>query len=165
MIGKIIWLLVQGLIFLYIQLLLMPAFEIFSVIPSLLLPWMIYSVWKKPFEIVVPIVFVIALMYDLSNPLLFGLQAMSFMILCIGIDVFRIPFEASSTVAKVFAVVLSNLLYSVLGVFVHGMILGFASDTILVYLIAFLINTVFSFVIFWAMEFLSKLRIIVADQD
>ncbi|MCB5248250.1 MAG: rod shape-determining protein MreD, partial [Candidatus Cloacimonadales bacterium] len=100
MLLKGIYVFLGGLFFLYLQLLLMPALAIMNVVPLILLPWLIYIVWKQAWELSLPVVFLIGLMYDTLNPSLFGMHALFFVLLAVLIDVLRIPFEQDSNVAK-----------------------------------------------------------------
>lgn len=164
MLGTTIWLIVQGILFFYAQILVVPALGLGNLIPNILLPWLVYNLWKKPFTIVVPVSFFIALMHDMTSPLLFGMHALIFMLICIGIDLFRIPFEHTSVVARVLAIVLCNIFYVLFSALVHGLVSGFAPEASITYLLIFLVNIAFSFAIFWSMEFLSRLKIVVSDE-
>lgn len=159
MTSKYIWAIVQGLAFLYVQVLFAPALEIWGVYPNILLPWMIYTVWKKPFVLAISVSFGIALLYDSTYPGLFGLQALLFVALAVCIDLFRIPFEEQSVVARVLTLALVNLIYALVMYMAMGLLNGFDATLRLISLWGFAYNLVSSFVVFWSMIFLAKLRI------
>ncbi len=164
MTGKYIWTIIQGIVFLYAQLLIMPALEIMGVIPNILLPWMIYTVWKKPFTLAVVVSFLIALLYDVTYPVFFGMQSFLFVLLAVGIDLFRIPFEEKSVFARILTLILVNFLYAILCFLVFGMQSGFAGTLLNVSIVGFFYNLLISFVIFWLMIFLAKLRIVIIHE-
>ena len=162
--GKYVWTLVQGLFFFYLQLLVMPALQIFGVIPNVLLPWMIYTVWKKPYTLAVICVFIIILLYDAMYPLVFGLNSLIFMLLAVGIDLFRIPFEEKSVVARVLTLVLANIIFALFLYLAMGIQSGFSGSLAGVSLFGFLYNTFTSFAVFWLMIFLARLRFVIVHE-
>jgi rod shape-determining protein MreD len=163
MIVSILWTFLLGLAFLYGQILVMPVFAISSVIPSILLPWLIYLVWTRPRNHALILGFVIGAMYDTVNPSTFGMHALLFSLLGITIDVFRKPFEADSVVAKILTIALANLIYSFIQILVFGLAYGFDNKLMVLSLIGFVYNICTSFVVFWGMQFLSKLRLTFAN--
>ena len=104
MIGKGIWSFILGLLFLYLQILVMPALAIWSVIPNILIPWLIYIVWTRPRDLALVLVFLIGLMLDTVNPMTFGFYAFVFCLLALAINEFRKPFEVESVVAKMLTI-------------------------------------------------------------
>lgn len=158
---KHLWSFALGIIFLYAQLLLMPAFELFGVIPCILVPWLIYLVWTREIRSVLIIGFVIGLMYDTTQPASFGLHALLFVILAFSLDQFRKPFEADSVVARMLTILLANLIFHLIQVLVLGVTWEFDSQLLLVNAIGFCYDLVLSFAIFWAMQFLSRLRLVI----
>lgn len=152
-----------GLIFLYLQILVMPAVAIWNVIPLILLPWLIYVVWSRPPEIALVVSFLVGLMYDTLNPATFGMHALLFCLLALLINLLRIPFEQDSLVAKLIAIGTSNLVFALLSLLGNGISWGFGGSIYSLNALAFLYNLVFSLVIFFAMQLISKLRIIVVN--
>ncbi len=67
MIGKGIWSFILGLLFLYLQILVMPALAIWSVIPNILIPWLIYIVWTRPRDLALVLVCVCIYYIQISN--------------------------------------------------------------------------------------------------
>ncbi len=163
MLGKYLWTFILGIMFLYGQLLLLPAFEIAGVIPNILIPWLIYLVWTRELKVVYITGFVIALMYDSTQPLTFGLFALLAVILTFSLDQFRKPFEAESIVAKMLTILLANLIFHLIQLVVLGVVTGFNSMLVTLNSIGFLYNLAVSFVIFWSMHYLSRLRIVVVN--
>jgi rod shape-determining protein MreD len=158
---SILWTFVLGLVFLYTQLLIMPAFSIAGVIPNVLIPWLIYLVWTRPKKHALILAFIIAVMYDTTQPDTFGMHALVFCLLVLAIDAFRKPFEVDSIVAKLLTIGLANLIYSVVQNIIFGMSYGFSSSLMLLSLGGFLYNLLISFVVFWSMQLLSKVRLII----
>jgi len=156
------WIAMQGLILLYLQILLVPGIAVWNVTPSLLLPWVIYTTWKKPFINGISVSFAIGLMFDVLAPETFGLHALVFVVIGVMIDILRQPFEADSFVAIVIAVVTSNLVYALLSVFALGLLNGFDGALLGIGAIGLIYNLVFSFSIFWVLQFMSKLRVVLA---
>lgn len=161
MVLGILWTFFMGIVFLYLQVLAMPAFAIAQVIPNILIPWIIYLVWTRPRTQVLIMVFIIGAMYDTLNPATFGMHALLFCVLAILIDLFRKPFEADSVVAKMLTIALANVIFEIIQVVVLGMVHGFGSELMTLSLISFIYNVVISFVVFWSMQLLSKLRLTV----
>lgn len=155
----IIWTFIQGMIFLYLQVLVMPAFAIARVIPNLFIPWVIYLVWTRPRTHVLILVFIIGAMFDTLNPATFGMHALLFCVLVILIDLFRKPFEADSVVAKLLALALANIIFGIIQLVVMGLTHGFTGELMTLTLISFIYNLFISFVVFWSMQLLSKLRL------
>lgn len=163
MIWKGIWSFILGLFFLYLQILVMPAFALFSVIPNILLPWLIYIVWSRPRDLALIVVFIIGLMYDSVNPMTFGLYAFVFSLLVLAINEFRKPFETESFVARMFTIGIVNLLFSVIQLLVFGVTFSFASPLLTKSLLGFGYNIVVSLVVFWGLQLLSKVRLSISN--
>ncbi len=153
-----------GLVFLYLQWIIMPWLQIGSVTPNILLPWLIYTVWNRQFNVALVSGFVIALLYDVTYPLTFGVNSLIFVLLCVGIDLFRIPFEEKSVVAKILTIVLVNVLWSGIMHLVLGIFYGYGIELTILTAIRFVYNTLFSFAVFWSMQFLSRLKLIVVHE-
>ena len=47
MFWKHLWTFLLGIIFIYVQVLIMPAFELFGVIPQIHIPLLVYFVWTR----------------------------------------------------------------------------------------------------------------------
>lgn len=160
MVWKYLWAFVLGLVFLYLQVLVMPVLTVAGITPNILLPWLIYSVWMKPLNVAAITGFVIGLMYDTTLPSSFGMNAIIFVILVVVIDLFRKPFEAESMVAKLLTLFTANLVYAMISHLVLGLSFGFDARLFNLVLLGFVYNLVFSFVIFFVMKFLSRLRVV-----
>jgi len=164
MIWKYLWVWLTGLFFLYLQLLLMPAFELAGVIPNLLVPWIIYLIWKHPRDLALIVGVLIGAMYDITQPSLFGLTALTFLLLGMALSEFRKPFEAESTVAKMLTLLLANLIFYLMQWLVIGVGQGFTAQLTGLNLIAFLYNLGISFVVFWSLQLLSRMRLVIASE-
>ncbi|MFO8144943.1 MAG: rod shape-determining protein MreD [Candidatus Syntrophosphaera sp.] len=160
MIWKHIWTFVFGLVCLYLQLLFLPIFELFGVIPNILIPWLVYLVWTREIKPVLIIVFIIGLLYDTTLPESFGLHALLFVIMAVAIDQFRKPFESESVAAKMLTLLLAGLVYHLGGYLVLGVVYGFDIQLLQLMGIAFIYNLAVSIVVFWILQFVSKLRIV-----
>ncbi|MGC9361951.1 MAG: rod shape-determining protein MreD [Candidatus Syntrophosphaera sp.] len=156
---KHIWTFITGLIFLYLQLLFMPVFELFGVIPNILIPWLVYLVWTREIKPVLVIVFIIGLLYDTTLPESFGLHALLFVIMGVAVDEFRQPFETQSVAAKMLTLLVAGLVYHVAGYLVLGVVYGFEAQLFKLMGIACIYSLLISVVVFWLLQFLSKLRI------
>jgi len=161
MIISILWTFLLGLVFLYAQLLIMPAFAIAGVIPNVLIPWLIYLVWTRPLKHAMILAFIIAVLFDTTHPDTFGMHALLFCLLTIAIDAFRKPFEVDSVVAKLLTIGLANIIFSVVQNIIFGMAYGFTSSLMILSMGSFLYNLIISFVVFWSMQLLSKVRLII----
>jgi len=155
---------VSGLLFLYLQVLLMPSLAIGGITPIILLPWLIHTVWKHQQDLSLPIVFLVGLLYDTQLPATFGMHALFFCLLALMINFLRIPFEQESIVAKLIAVASTNLIFSVLSFFGNGLSWGFDSKLYALSAGAFLYNLIFSIIIFAIMQVMSHLRIILVNE-
>ena len=163
MIWKGIWSFILGLFFLYLQILVLPAFALFSVIPNILLPWLIYTVWSRPRDLALIVVFIIGLMYDSVNPMTFGLYAFVFCLLVLAINEFRKPFETESFVAKMLTIGIVNLLFSVIQLLVFGVSFSFAGLLLTKSLLGFGYNILLSIIVFWGLQLLSKVRLSISN--
>lgn len=161
MIWKHIWTFVLGLICLYIQLLIMPVFELFGVIPNILIPWIVYLVWTRDLKPALIVAFLVGLLYDTTLPGSFGLHAFIFVTIAFGVDQFRKPFESESVVSKILNLLLANIIFHLVGLLVLGVVYDFDSQLFRLTGIAFIYNFFVSFVAFWLMQFLSRLRLVV----
>lgn len=163
MVLKYVWAFLFGLVFLYIQLLLMPGLALGGVIPNILLAWLIFNIWSKPTGVSSVSAFLIGIMYDTTLPSTFGMNTLIFVLLCVIIDLFRKPFEVDSIVAKILTLVIGNLVYAVIMHLIMGLGFGFTGELFRLVLISFAYNLGLSFVVFWAMTFLSKLRLCIVN--
>lgn len=162
MILGIIWTAILGIVYFYVQILVMPAFAIAHVTPNILIPWLIYMVWTRPRNHALIMLFLIGAMYDSLNPDTFGLYSFMFCVLGVSIDAFRKPFEVDSTVAKLLTIGVANILFTTIQFLVFGLAYGFDNKLISLSGIGFAYNLVFSFVVFWSLQLLSKVRLSIA---
>lgn len=161
---KGLWTFLLGTLFVYLQVLMMPAISIWGVTPLILLPWLIYIVWSREQIVALPVAFLVGLMYDTLNPNTFGIHALSFCLLAILINILRIPFEHDSWVAKLIAIASSNLVFSFLSLLSMGIAWGFDAKLYRLSLGAFFYNLIFSLLVFALMQLISRLRLIVIDE-
>ncbi len=162
MILSIIWTALLGIAYLYAQILIMPAFALANVTPNILIPWLIYMVWTRPRNHALIMLFIIGALYDTLNPSTFGMYAFLFCVLGLGIDAFRKPFEVDSIVAKLLTIGVANLVFAIIQMLVLGLAYGFDSKLISLSGIGLLYNLIFSFVVFWSLQLLSKVRLSIA---
>lgn len=160
MIWKHIWSYILGLIFLYLQLLFMPSFEIADAIPNILIPWLLYIVWTREPNPAMIVAFLIGLLYDITQPISFGLHAFAFVVLCFTLNLLRKPFEAESKVARNLTLVIANLIFYLMQWLILGVVYGFSGSLMAINLVAFAFNLAVSFIVFWTMSLLSKLRLV-----
>ncbi|MCD8480010.1 MAG: rod shape-determining protein MreD [Candidatus Cloacimonetes bacterium] len=158
---KGLWTFLLGIVFVYLQVLLMPIFSIWSITPLILLPWLIYMVWTSDQVIALPVAFLVGLMYDTLNPGSFGMHALIFCLLAMLIDVLRIPFEQDSVVAKLIAIGSSNLVFTLLSLLSLGIAWGFDGELYRLSLGAFFYNLIVSMLVFALMQLISRLRLII----
>ncbi len=133
-----IWLvirtLISGIIILYLQILIMPGMTIAGITPNLFLGWMVYQVWRKPVNMLIPILFVLGLCYDLTMPTQLGLQTILFILLAIGIDEFHRPLEKDSFITMAITLGLVCIVYSMVIYLVNGVQSGFTASLFLSFL-------------------------------
>lgn len=151
------------MLFIYLQVLLMPLLGIWGVYPLILLPWLIYMVWNREEVIALPVAFLVGLMYDTLNPSTFGMHAFSFILLAILIDILRIPFEHDSLVAKGIAILSCNLVFGIFSFLGMGISWGFESSLFRLSLIAFFYNILFSTLVFALLHIISRLHLSIGD--
>jgi rod shape-determining protein MreD len=160
MLGKHIWTFLTGIICFYIQILVMPAFELFGVIPNIFIPWIVYLVWTREIKPVLIIGFIIGLLYDTTLPESFGLYALLIVLTAIALDQFRKPFESESVVAKLLSLLLADIIFHLIGFLVLGVAYGFGGELFRLTSIAFGYNLAVGFLVFWVMQMASRLRIV-----
>jgi rod shape-determining protein MreD len=107
------------------------------------------------------VAFLIGLLYDTTLPESFGLHAFIFVLIAFGADQFRKPFESESAVSKVLTLLLANIIFHLVGLLVLGVVYSFDAQLVRLTGIAFLYNFAVSFVAFWLMQFMSRLRLVV----
>ena len=155
------WLL--GLLFLYLQLLVMPVFELAGCIPNILIPWLIYLIWSRPRDLALIISFIITAMYDVSQPAMFGFTPFAFLLIGIALSEARKPFEAQSKVARMLTLLLANLIYSLMLWLTLGVGSGFSAQLAILSLISFAYNLAISFVVFWILYIVSRMRVVIVN--
>lgn len=163
MIWKHLWTLILGLICFYVQVLVMPAFELFGVIPNILIALAVYLVWTREITPALIIIFIIGLLYDTTLPESFGMHALILLLIAIALNQFRKPFESESVLAKMLSLFLANLMFALIYWLVLGVVYGFSGQLITLSLIALAYNLLISFVVFWIMQLASRLRIVMAS--
>jgi len=163
-IWKFLWTYLTGIFFLYVQLLVMPAFELAGTIPNILVPWMIWLIWSRPRDMALGVGFIVGAMYDVTQPSLFGLSPLTFLLLGMALSEFRKPFEAESKVARMLTLLLANLIYHLVMWLVLGVGHGFTAQLATLNLIAFAYNLVISFVVFWSLQLLSRMRVVIVSE-
>ena len=159
----IYWLIIRtllsGVLFLYLQVLFMPHLAIGGIIPNLFLGWLVYQVWRKPVNMIVPIIFLLGLCYDITMPETLGLQTTLLVLLAVGIDVFHRPLEKDSYITMGITVGLVSLAYSVLIFPVYGFLAGFSGKLILSMLGLALYNMVVSAAVTLILVLVSNLKL------
>lgn len=158
------WTFLLGILFVYLQVLIVPALSLWQATPLILLPYLIYIVWTRDQIVALPVAFLVGLAYDTLNPHTFGMHALIFCLLTILIDTLRIPFEQDSLVAKLIAIASTNLVFSLLSMLGLGIAWGFEAKLYRISGLGFLYNLIFSTAIFALMQLISRLRLIVVDE-
>jgi len=149
----------SGIVLLYLQVLVMPGLAIGGLIPNLFLGWLVYQVWNKPINFLLPIVFILGLCYDLTMPTLLGLQTLLLVILAIGVDEFHRPLEKDSYITMLLTLGLAVLVYAILITVVYGVLSGFDLRLFVSFLGMILYNLVVSIVVAGIFFFISRLRL------
>lgn len=163
MIWKYLWAWLMGLVFLYAQLLIMPAFELAGAIPNILVPWMIYLIWSRERDLALIVGCLIGAMYDVTQPAQFGLSPFTFLLLGMATSEFRKPFEAESKLARMLTLLLANIVFYLMQWLVLGVGHGFTGQLASLNLIAFAYNLAISFVVFWSLQLLSRMRLVIVS--
>lgn len=126
--------LISGIIILYLQILFMPKVAIAGITPNIFLGWIVYQVWKKPVNVLIPILFVLGICYDLTMPTMLGLQTILFILLTIGVDEFHRPLEKDSFITMAISLGLVSIIYSIIIYIVYGIQSGFDTKLFLTFL-------------------------------
>ena len=164
MILKWLWSWFFGLIFLYIQLMLMPMISIADWIPNILLPWAVFLIWTRPRDMALVVTFIITVMYDTTQPGLFGYTPLMFLIIGLAVSEVRKPFEADSKAAMMISLAMANLIWFLALWLTLGITNGFSLRLATLNLIAFFYNLVISFVVYWLLYIASRLRLVRVDE-
>lgn len=142
------WLIIRtilsGIVVLYLQVLIMPKLAIAGVTPNLFLGWIVYQVWRKPVNLLIPILFFLGISYDLTMPTMLGLQTMVFVLLAVGVDEFHRPLEKDSYVTMAITMGLVVLIYSIFMLIVYGIDTGFSASLFLLVFGMILYNSIVS---------------------
>lgn len=163
MIWKHIWTFILGLLCFYAQVLLLPAFELFGVIPNILIAWVVYLVWTREMTPALIVIFIIGLLYDTTQPESFGMHALVLLLIAIILYQFRKPFESESVLARMLSLVLANVIFQVVGWLVLGVVYGFGGELVILSLIGLGYNLAISFIVFWLMQLVARLRIVLVE--
>lgn len=150
---------ISGVIILYMQVLVMPGLAIAGIIPNLFLGWLVYQVWSKPRQAVIPIAFIVGLCFDLLTPEMLGLQALIFVLLAIGIDEFHKPLDKESIISILITIGLANLVYALAMYLVYGVQSGFGMSLFLSFLVMLCYNLVSSVLVSAVYFFVSRLKL------
>jgi rod shape-determining protein MreD len=163
MIWKHLWTFIMGLLCFYAQVLLLPAFELFGVIPNILIAWVVYLVWTREITPALIVVFIIGLLYDTTQPESFGMHTLVLLLIARALHQFRKPFESESVLARMLSLILANLIFQVVSWLVLGVVYGFSGELAILALIGLGYNLAVSFVVFWLMQLVSRLRIVMVE--
>ena len=151
---------ILGLILLYIQIMLMPMISIAGWIPNILIPWAVFLVWTRPRDIALIVTFIITVMYDTTQPGLFGYSPLMFLIIGVAVSEVRKPFEAESKAAMMISLVMANLIWFLALWLTLGITHGFSLQLATLNLIAFIYNLVISLAVYWLLYYISRLRVV-----
>lgn len=151
--------LVSGIIILYLQILVVPEMAVAGVMPNLFLGWIVYQVWRKPVNLIVPILFVLGICYDLMMPSMLGMQTMIFILLAVGVDEFHRPLEKDSYITMSITLVLASIVYSLFIFIVYGIQSGFSLQLFLMFLGMIAFNIFISAIVTAAFVFVSLLKL------
>jgi len=132
--------LISGIIVLYLQILFMPKVTIAGITPNLFLGWIVYQVWKKPVNMLIPILFVLGVCYDLTMPTMLGLQTSLYILLAVGVDEFHRPLEKDSFISMGITLGLVSFVYAIVMFIVYGIQSGFSATLFLTLLGLFIYN-------------------------
>lgn len=160
---KHIWTYILGVLFFYVQVLAMPTFELFGVIPNILIPWVVYLIWTRELNPALIVIFLIGLLYDTTSPQTFGSHALILLLVGLAINQFRKPFEDESVLARMLSLVLANFIFHFIFWLTLGIDYGFSGQLLGVNLLAFAYNLAISFVVFWITQLVSRLRIVLVN--
>jgi rod shape-determining protein MreD len=151
--------LVSGIIILYLQILVVPEMAVAGVMPNLFLGWIVYQVWRKPVNLIVPILFVLGICYDLMMPSMLGMQTMIFILLAVGVDEFHRPLEKDSYITMSITLVLVSIVYSLFVFIVYGIQSGFSLQMFLMFLGMIAYNIFISAIVTAVFVFISLLKL------
>jgi len=151
--------LVSGIIILYLQILVVPEMAVAGVMPNLFLGWIVYQVWRKPVNLIVPILFVLGICYDLMMPSMLGMQTMIFILLAVGVDEFHRPLEKDSYITMSITLLLVSIVYSLFIFIVYGIQSGFSLQLFLMFLGMIAYNIFISAIVTAVFVFISLLKL------
>jgi rod shape-determining protein MreD len=151
--------LISGIIILYLQVLLMPRFAIAGIVPNLFLGWIVYQVWRKPVNLLAPMIFVLGLCYDLTMPSTLGLQTALFILLAVGVDEFHRPLEKDSYITMAITLGLVCIAYSLMMYVVYGLQSGFSPKLVVTLLGMTLYNLIVCSLLTVVLVFISNLKL------
>jgi len=109
------------------------------------------------------VIFIIGLLYDTTQPESFGMHALVLLLIAIILYQFRKPFESESVLARMLSLVLANVIFQVVGWLVLGVVYGFGGELVILSLIGLGYNLAISFVVFWLMQLVARLRIVLVE--
>jgi rod shape-determining protein MreD len=158
-----LWLIIRtlfsGFVILYLQVLVAPRLAIAGITPNFFLGWIVYEVWRKPVNVLIPIIFLLGLCYDLTMPTLLGLQTSLFILLAVGVDEFHRPLEKDSFITMGITLGLACFTYSILMYIAFGIQSGFSFHLLLMILGLLAYNLVASALISIVLVSVSHLKL------
>ncbi len=156
---QIIRTLISGIIVLYLQILVMPQWTVAGITPNLFLGWIMFEVWRKPVNVLIPIIFLLGICYDLTTPTLLGMHTIIFILLAFGVDEFHRPLEKDSYITMAITLGLVVIAYSLYIFIVFGLQTEFSFSLFLIMLGMIIYNLLISTIFTGLLVFISNLKL------
>lgn len=160
---RTIKLIIFGIVLIYIQLLLMPHLSIASVIPNIIIGFVVFLALYSNFNLALTISFFTGLAFDLMYPSTLGLNTMLFLLICLIVYKTHQSINKERIVAVLFSLFLINLVYSILIVLVRSSDMSVLATLFSGVIWASVYNTIITLIIIYFLVLLEKVRIYVGN--
>ena len=154
-IKKILW----GIVLIYLQVIFVPKIEIWGIIPNILIAYIIFIAVFLPIEISLPWAFLIGLAYDLTYPILLGINTISFLIIIFVIYHLHQSVNKSRFSVIMMGVLFMNVIYYSINILYYLSAGYLLPNSIPALLFALIYNSLISVILIYLLAILDRIRL------
>ncbi len=152
-----------AIVLVYIQILLMPHLAIASVIPNIIIGFVIFLALYSNINLALTISFFTGLAYDLMYPSTLGLNTMLFLLICLIVSKTHQNINKERIVAVLFSLFIINIIYWFIIVLFRAMDMGVLAALFSGVLWAAVYNTIITLIVIYLFVLLERVRIYVGN--
>jgi len=156
---KEIKLLIWGLLILYVQVLLMSKLELFDVIPNLLIAFTVFVSLKLKMEVATVMIFLIGIAYDLTYPLLLGLNTIALLLISLIVVKLQSNINKERFSVVSIGIFILNLFYYSIFMLYYLFINQFGLSEVYVFLLSAIYNTFISILFIYLLIVFDRIKL------